>query len=285
MIVNKLKLNSQLYQKYFANITDPPKQLFYNGSVDKLADYPKVAIVGSRKVSAYGRIITEKLASQLASGGAIIISGLALGVDSLAHKACLDSSGVTVAVLPSAVTQIYPASHHSLASQILAKGGALLSEYSGNDLPQKYQFIARNRLIAAMADVVLITEAAERSGSLHTANFALEQGKTVMAVPGNITSPNSAGTNQLIKSGAIPVTSVDDIWQALGVSPNTQKAAILGDDEQEAVIISLLAQGINDGVELLEKSQLETRVFNQTITMLEISGKIRPLGGGNWTLS
>lgn len=282
MNVNKLKLNSDLYKNYFANISDPPKQLLYLGPIEAVVSSPKVAIVGSRKVSAYGRVVTEKLASQLGGSGAVVISGLALGVDSLAHKACLQAGGLTVAVLPSAVDNIYPSSHRYLAEQILRQGGALISEYNTDELPKKFQFIARNRLIAALADVVVITEAAERSGSLHTANFALEQGKTVLAVPGNITSPNSTGTNQLIKSGALPVTSVDDIWQSLDITPNKNKVKILASNQQEAIILELINKGISDASQLQVQSQLDPRVFNQTLTMLEISGKIRPLGAGHW---
>jgi len=284
MNVNKLKLNSPLYKQYLSTIADPPQQIFYLGQIEDLENIPKIAIVGSRKVSTYGRAVTEKLAGQLAMGGAIIVSGLALGVDSLAHKACLESGGKTIAVLPSSVNKIYPASHLHLAKQILNQGGAIFSEYSGSGLPQKFQFIARNRIIAALADVVIITEAAHRSGSLHTANFALEQGKTVMAVPGNIYSPNSIGTNQLIKSGALPVTEVSDIWHELGLDPLNTKTLTIANNPNEASILKLINLGISDGTELLEKSQLNPIEFSQTLTMLEISGKIRPLGAGHWTL-
>jgi DNA processing protein len=283
MKVNKLTLSSPLFQNYLAHLADPPKQLFYAGELTGVEDRPKVAIVGSRKVSPYGRAVTEKIASELAKGGAVIISGLALGVDSLAHKATLQAGGTAIAVLPSGVDTIYPAAHVGLARQIIDRGGALISEYPNGSLPQKYQFIARNRLIAGLADVVILTEAADKSGSLHTANFALEQGKTVMAVPGNITSPNSVGTNNLIKAGAMPVTEAGDVWHALGVEP-TQQSTTFAENPEEAVVLQLLQAGVTDTAELLEKSRLDPSVFNQTLTMLEISGKIRSHGSGQWTL-
>jgi DNA processing protein len=245
---------------------------------------PMLSVVGSRKVSPYGRQVTSQLVREVGQHGVVIISGLALGVDGLAHQAALEVGAKTIAVLPSGIDKIYPATHTQLARDILRQGGAIISEYPDGTEGFKGNFIARNRLVSGLAQAVLITEAAEKSGTLHTANFALEQGKTVLAVPGNITSPLSAGTNNLIKAGATPVTSATDILQALGLTDYEQQLALLPANEQEALILAALQQGTTDAAELLTATQLDTIRFNQTLTMLELTGKIRPLGGGHWSL-
>lgn len=254
-------------------------------NVNELLEKPCITIIGSRKVSAYGREVTLGLAGELAKAGVVIISGLALGVDSLAHKAALDAGGLTIAVLPTGLDKIYPATHRDLARQILQQGGALVTEYPEGTNVYKTNFIARNRIASGLGDALLITEAAEKSGTLHTANFALEQGRPVLAVPGNITSPTSAGTNNLIKTGATPVTSVQDVFYALGIEQTAQqKEPPKSSDPNEQILIDLLFADVNDGTELLEQSGLELRVFNQTLTMLEIRGRIRPLGNNRWSL-
>src|SRR5690606_28976050 len=153
-----------------------------------------------------GRAVTYKFASELAARGVVIVSGLALGVDSIAHEACIGSGSKTIAVLPVGLEKIYPTSHTHLAKKISQGNGLLVSEYPSGTDPRRENFIARNRIIAALAEGVLITEAAENSGSLHTARFAIELGLPVLAVPGPINSSTSVGTNNLIKAGAIPVT-------------------------------------------------------------------------------
>jgi DNA processing protein len=214
----------------------------------------------------------------------VIVSGLALGVDGIAHQACLEAGGTTVAVLANGLDKVYPATHTALAKRILEQGGTSMSEYAAGMPGFKYNFIARNRIVAGLADALLITEAAEKSGTLHTARFALEQGRDVLAVPGNITSPASAGTNNLIKTGATPVTSVQDILYVLGIDKATPKTTVRGQNADEQAIIDLLQAGTTDGSELLIRSTLPASLFNQTLTMLEISGKIRPLGNNLWTL-
>lgn len=252
----------------------------------ELLSRPAVAIVGSRKVSAYGQAVTIQLAAELAKAGVVIISGLAIGMDGVAHRAALEAGGLTLAVLPCSVEHVYPRTHHMLAKQILEKGGALVSEYPEGSFINKGNFIARNRIVSGLSDAVLITEAAQKSGTLHTADFALQQGIEVLAVPGNITSPTSVGTNNLIKTGATPVTSVDDIFQVLGIEPATkqQSGAPKGDNPHEQILLDLLLAGTQAGEELLEASQLDIRQFNQTLTMLEIHGHIRPLGNNRWSL-
>ncbi len=267
------------------HIPQPPKVLHVLGELSPLLDMPKVAIVGSRKVTPYGRHVTQKLAGELARAGVVIVSGLALGVDSIAHEACLEAGGKTIAVLPTGLDNIYPSSHRGLAQQIIEQGGALISEYNLGTPGYKQNFIERNRLVSGISDGVLIPEAAIKSGTLHTANFALDQGITVMAVPGNITSDTSSGTNSLLKSGAVLVTEVDDIFQALKLDkPGQQKQLPLAANQEEQAILDLISMGISDGSLLLVQSGLGPSIFNQTLTMLEITGKIKALGAGNWGL-
>ena len=272
--------------EFVQNIPSPPQQLYVLGDLESLLIKPRVAIVGSRKVSAYGRSVTAKLSGELAKQGVVIISGLALGVDAIAHHAALEVDGLTIAVLPCSLDQIYPATNRQLAQRILDKGGALVSEYESGIMSFKQNFIARNRIVSGLADGLLITEAAEKSGTLHTARFALDQGREVMAVPGNITSETSTGTNNLIKAGALPITSYEDVLLALGLKPRLEKDKPIpkGDNDLEQKLIDLLVQGIYDGNEMLLASQFETAIFNQTLTMLEITGKIRATGANQWAL-
>ncbi len=287
MKIYQLNIQAKPYPEILRAIPSPPKVLYCLGApLAGLLEQPTVAIVGSRKVSPYGQQVTADLASQLARRGIIIVSGLALGVDCIAHKAALDAGGTVIAVLPSGLDRIYPSANHNLAKRILDGGGALISEYPVGTEPFKSNFVARNRIVSGLSRAVVITEAAEKSGSLHTANFALEQGREVCAVPGNINSPYSVGTNNLIKTGATPVTSVQDILHVIGIDekrkPSTQIAA---DNEHEYIILSLINNGLTDGDELLKQSGLDTPLFNQTLTMLEIRGKVRAGGNGRWNLS
>lgn len=285
MKVKKLTLKDNEFPEVLKGIPQPPTQLFVLGDLTGLLSLPRVAIVGSRKVSTYGRHVTQTLTHDLTRAGVVIVSGLALGVDSIAHLSCLEAGGKTIAVLPTGIDNIYPASHQGLARQILAHGGALVTEYEPGTPGLKKNFIERNRLVSGLSDGVLIPEAAIKSGTLHTANFALDQAKTVMAVPGNITSQTSEGTNNLLKTGAIMVTEADDIFQALQIEKNgTQKQLPLAANRAEAAILELLIEGTTDGASLHTASGLTPSEFNQTLTMLEITGKITALGAGNWGL-
>lgn len=284
--VNKLTLTSSEYPEILREIGSPPKELYILGDLGALLAKPRLAVIGSRKVTVYGRQTTQQLAGEAAGRGMVIISGLALGVDGIAHQAALDAGGKTIAVLPCGLDKVYPATHHHLARKILEQGGVLVSEYVDGTPPLRQHFIARNRIVSGLSDGVLITEAAQKSGTLHTANFALEQGKTVMAVPGNITSPLSAGTNNLIKAGAAPITETRDIFHALDIAYGNELATdIVGANKEEDAVLQLLASGITEAAELLYMSKLEPAIFNQTLTMLEINGKARPLGAGHWSLS
>jgi DNA processing protein len=284
--IRELTPHSREFPEVLRQIPSPPKQLFCRGtSLDELLARPRVAIVGSRSVSPYGRQVTEQLASKLAERGIVIVSGLALGVDAIGHRAALGAGGQAIAVLPGSLNKIHPATNIRLAEEILHKGGALVSEYGIDAVTYKQNFIARNRLVAGLAHAVLITEAAEKSGSLHTARFALEQGKDVLAVPGNIITVTSVGTNTLIKSGATPVTSYLDVLHTLGVEDQVTPARqVRGRNAHEQKVLDLLLQGVNDGEQLLKQSNLSISEFNQVLTMLEIGGKIHALGAHHWSL-
>lgn len=272
--------------KILQSIPDTPGVLYVDGgNINELLTSPRIAVVGTRTVTPYGRSVTEALVEELARDGVVIISGLALGVDGIAHRAALKVRGATIAVLPGGINSIYPRSHESLARQITDSGGVLISEKQGNISPRAYDFLHRNRLISGLSDAVLITEAAARSGSLNTARHALEQGKTIFAVPGNINSAYSEGTNNLIKIGAILVTSVEDIYSEMGwgFARKEEKIAIALPEEQ-MIIYKLLRSGVSSGEELLVRSGLSKSTFTEALTMLEIDDVITALGGNNWAV-
>lgn len=284
-LVNELTLADSAFGPVFEGILPAVERLFIRGdNLGDLLSRPRVAIVGSRKVTPYGRAVTTQFAGELARQGIVIVSGLAFGVDAIAHQAALEAGGLTIAVLPSSVSKIYPSAHANLARRIVERGGALLSEYPpGADIAYKNQFVERNRIVSGMSDALLITEAAVNSGTMHTARFALEQGKDVLAVPGNITSPTSVGTNNLLKAGAAPATGPEDVLAVLGLKPAAAEADAIGSTDEEQLILDLLLANVSDGNELLARSELPVGLFNQTLTMLELTGKIKALGANQWS--
>lgn len=265
-------------------VAQAPKHLYVAGSIPK-SRVVTVAIVGTRRPTAYGREITERFAGELARRGVVVISGLALGVDAVAHQAVLDAGGLTIAVLAGGLHRIYPASHLDLARRIVKSGGAIVSEHPEGFEAHPYHFLARNRLVSGLADAVLVTEAAERSGTFSTVGHALEQGKEVFAVPGPITSLMSAGANKLIQQGAHVALTPDDVLRIIAPElMQGQTKLVLGDTTQEVRIIELLRSGVRDGDELQKESGIEPSLFLQTLTMLEIKGTISPLGANKWTI-
>lgn len=284
MKINKVVKNHKRYPGYLREIAAPPKQLYYLGEPPE-SYLPAVAIVGARKITRYGQDTTYKLAFDLAKQRVAIISGLALGVDGVAHRGALDAGGRTIAVIASGLDEITPPSHRNLAIEILKKHGTILSEYEAGTPALKQNFIARNRIISALSDMVIITESAESGGSLATARFALEQNKLVGAVPGNITSSQSVGTNNLIRSGATPVTCAQDVLDMLGIQTSEKaREEVFGDTKEEQTIIDIIKTGVTELDKIQMQSGLDPATFSQTITMLEISRKIRPLGAAHWTL-
>lgn len=284
MKINRISPLDNKYLQIIDTIDSCPKKLYFMG---KLPDkrLPTVAIVGTRKPTSYGKEVTYQLAFDLAQRGIVIVSGLALGIDAIAHRGALDAGGMTLAVLGNGLDTIYPANNQPLAKEILAKHGAIISEYEPDVGARDFQFLERNRIVSGLSDAVIVTEAAIHSGTMSTVAHALEQGREVFVVPGNITSPLSAGCNKLIKQGAHPITCADDVLEI--IAPNLlQPQAILplGSTKLESQIINLLQSGIRDGDELLIQTGADASEFSQTLTLMEISGTIRALGGNQWTL-
>ncbi len=289
MEINRIRPDEHNFTQRLASIANPPKSLCFMGTLPT-SGAPVVAIVGSRKPSAYGREVTEQLASDLAKAGCIIVSGLALGIDGIAQRAALKAGGTVIGVIPNELPDISPQTNYKLAMNIIENGGAILSEWKKGDgkIVNRWSFLERNRLVSGLADAVIITEAAERSGTLNTAAHALSQGRDVFAVPGNITSPLSAGCNALLKQGALVATTATDILNVIAPSTTqsaTDQAVIpLGETPAENTIIDLLRTGLRDGDQLQQQSGLNPADFATALTMLEINGVIKPLGANNWAL-
>jgi len=280
---NKVALSANSYIQVLDTLSHPPKQLFYLGTLPSVR-MPSVAIVGTRKPTTYGREVTFNLAYNLAKKGVVIVSGLAYGVDAIAHQAALEAGGTTIAVLANGLDDIYPKSHKALAEKIIAAGGAIISEYPEGTGAHKHHFLARNRIVSGLSDAVVVTEAAARSGTLSTVNHALDQNKEVFAVPGNITSLVSIGPNSLIEQGAHPVLSVDSILTV--IKPEliaTQMSLLLPEDPLQATIVSSIDKGIRNGAQLLIESKATTSDYLIAMTSLELSGVIQSLGADQWS--
>ena len=207
--IKKINQGDENYPEKLTHIYSRPQTLYVIGN-EKLLNTKSIAIIGCRKASGYGLENAFKFGYELAKKDICIISGFARGVDTYSHKGAIYAKGKTIAVLGCGLDVVYPPENVELYKQILMNGGAIITEYPLGSKPEKYHFPARNRIISGLSDGVLVVEAKERSGTLITVDYALEQGKNVYAIPGNITSQNSYGTNELIKEGAIPVTKIED---------------------------------------------------------------------------
>lgn len=264
-------------------LEESPFFLFYKGDLS-LLKMPSIAIVGSRMPSAYGRMVSERFARELAQNGVAIISGLAYGVDSIAHRSALECGGKTIAVLGSGLNNIYPAQHSDLAREIAEKG-LLLSEYCPSSSATKYSFPARNRIIAGLSDGVLITEASLKSGTLYTRDFALDYGKDVYAVPGNIDNPKSALPNEIICSGqGMGVSSSKAILENLHIENCQKQKTNLQLSFEEDIVVKLLETGAKELEEIEKKSNLPINILSSCLTMLEIRGIISRMPGGLFCL-
>lgn len=283
---NKISPQEGEFTEVLTSIAVVPKMLYFYGKIPAKR-VKTVAIVGSRKPTKYGQKIAYDLAFQAAKRGAIVISGLAYGIDSIAARGALDAGGVTIAVLGTPIDRIYPEAHLKLAAEIVQKGGAIISERApGESFHFKTCFLERNRLISGLADAVVIPEAAARSGSLNTAAHALEQGKEVFAVPGNLTSPLSAGCNRLIKQGANPYLEPDDVLNFLfpEAQKNAQAKLLFGDNHLETALLRAINLGVMDGEVLGEKLKIDMMTLNRNLTVLELKGRVQALGANQWTI-
>ena len=209
--IKVLTIHDEEYPTNLKRIYDPPICIYYKGNIETINKKNKIAIIGCREYSEYGKRIAINFSYKLAQKEIIIVSGCARGIDSFAHKGCILANKETIAVLGNGLDYIYPPENNKLEEQIINKNGILISEYIIGTKPNKYTFPARNRLISALSEGVLVIEAKQKSGTLITVDFALEQGKNIYVIPGNITQENSKGTNELIKQGAKLVTEITDI--------------------------------------------------------------------------
>lgn len=286
---NEIRPQDSHFTEVLTSIAVVPKMLYFYGNFPENR-VKSVAIVGARKPTEYGKTIAYQLAYECAKRGAVVVSGLAYGTDSIAHRGALAAGGVTIGVLGTPIDYIYPRRHFGLAEEIVKTGGVIMSELApGADFYPKTSFLERNRLISGLADVVVIVEAAERSGSLNTAAHALEQGKEIFAVPGDITRLTSVGCNKLLRQGAQPYLEPRDVLEVLfppqKKRPRTAELLLLmGDNEAETAILRTIGSGVERGEEILARTGLAAAEFNQNVTILEIKGRIMALGMNRWGL-
>lgn len=299
---------TEVLEKLVLNI----KMLYYYGKLPNFGENlgkkrPKcVGIVGARKNTSYGYEVTYRAAYAAAKAGAVVISGLAYGCDSIAHRAALDAGGITVAVLGTPIDQIYPKAHVGLAREIINRGGAVISEYgpgskAGSGKETAARFLARNRIIAGLSDTVLVAEAADKSGTLNTATHALSFGVNLMVAPGDINRESSRGCNKLLAQGAIPYTEPDDLLNILfperrqrfygknatfrRQKQQLEQIAMKLETEVERKIIAAIIAGAQDGEQIMRGLALSAAEFSQNITILEIKGVVKSLGMNRWMIN
>jgi DNA processing protein len=251
-------------------IHDPPARLYVRGDPElEILARPAAAIVGARTCSPYGAQVARTLARELAGAGVVVVSGLARGVDAEAHRGALDAGGTTVAVLGCGVDRDYPAAHAELARRIGDSGGLVVSEYEPGVEPAPWRFPARNRIIAGLCVATVVVEARERSGALITADFALEEGRDVLAVPGEITSALSAGTNALLRLGAVPVTSAADVLEVFGLLPEQRSRPRV--EGTAATVLEALPATMD---ELVQRTGLAAGPIAAALAELELSSLV-----------
>ncbi len=272
------------YPESLKEIYDPPYVLFYKGDVSLLKSEDLLAIVGARKVSAYGKNIMLNFAPAFIKSGLIIVSGLARGVDSIGHKISLDNGAPTVAVVANGLDICYPPENSQLQSKI-AQTGVVVSEYPMGSKPLQYHFPERNRIISGLSKATFIPEAGEKSGSLITADYAIEQGKDLFVVPGSIFSAQSAGCNKKIKElQAIITLSPDDVVESLGRTVKRQSQTAVQLDMDLQSIINLLNDGGLHFDEILQKVDIDIATLSSALSQLEILGMIRKLQGNYYEI-
>ena len=276
------------YPKLLKEIYDAPHIMYVKGEL-KPEDEFSVAVVGTRKLSTYGQQVTTRIARELAQAGLTIVSGLALGIDTLAHLAALEQKKRTIAVLGSSIDRasIFPSQNKTLAEKI-SQNGAVLSEYPIGSPALAHHFPTRNRIVSGLSLGALIVEAPAKSGAMITANSALSQNREVFAVPGSIFSDNSVGPNSLIKNGAKLVVCAQDILEELNLqnlTSNIAIAQIAPDNEQEALILNILSHDPLPVDKIVQETKMDTAVVNATLSLMEMKGKIKNLGGMQYVLA
>jgi len=291
--IKMINIFDENYPNKLKQIYDPPIALYYKGKFE-INDFA-IAIVGSRRTTNYGSFSAKKLSYELAMRGVQIVSGLARGIDSIAHEGCLNARGKTIAVLGCGLDNIYPPENTRLFEDIIKSDGLGISEYPPGMPPLQHNFPARNRIISGISSGVLVVEAAKRSGSLITACYALEQGREVFAIPGNIDNAYSRGTNQLIKDGAKMVICIEDILEEFEYGEvlfnsdmqnnfskrdsKTNFSIFKGLSTEEIRVVKIISNGIHNIDEIIERSNISTKEVNNLLFMLEMKGVITQLPG------
>ena len=280
-----LTWDDEEYPRHLKEIDQPPPVLYVRSSLQPEDEWA-VAIVGTRRVTSYGRQVAEEVATTLARSGVTIVSGLARGVDSIAHQAAINAGGRTLAVLGNGVDLVYPPENRRLAAQII-EHGALVSDYALGTPPDGINFPPRNRIISGLSLAVIIIEAGQTSGALITASFAAEQGRDVFAVPGNINAPQSQGTNRLIRDGAQPLLSPQDVLEALNLTMVTEHQAVrvaLPSDPVESRLYKVLSHEPKHVDEIRNQVELPIETVSATLAMMELKGMVRQVGGMNYVV-
>ncbi len=286
--IQTISIEDSGYPEILQHIPNPPPQLWIRGNLEY--NYERsLAVVGTRRNSPYGKEVTEPIVRELARYGFTIVSGMAIGVDALAHRAALDAGGKTIAVLGGGIDEktLYPPQNKRLAREIIEHEGAVISEFPPGTEPWRSNFLQRNRIISGLTRGTLVIEAPERSGALSTANHALDQNKDVFAIPGPIFAKNSQGTNNLIQTGAKLVSSARDILEELNINVNIQnEEMILAGSKEEKVILKILHEA-DSGLpidEIIKHAHMEPQSVSSLLTMMEIDGRLQNLGKGMYTI-
>jgi DNA processing protein len=269
------------YPPLLREIHAPPAVLYYHGALPSAA---LISIVGTRRITPYGRNVTAELVRGLVNAGLGVVSGLAYGIDVAAHRATLDAGGIAAAVIASPVNRIQPTAHANIGTEIIDKGGTILSEYPPGTTTQRVFFPIRNRIIAGLCRAVIVVEAGEKSGALITASQALSENRDVFSVPGNVNSESSKGTNALIRMGAALIRNSDDVLEALGYAVNAKprKAPVPTGPIEESLFRALAEPSHFD--KLVEKTGLPPQELGSLLTLMEVEGKIRHLGANMYSL-
>jgi DNA processing protein len=279
---NTFITDKHIYLQRLKTLALAPKIVYAIGDLPS-ESVKSVAIIGTRRPTVYGKKVSFEFAYKMASQGIIIISGLAYGIDAAAHKGAIAAGGRTIAVVAHGLDTLYPPAHKSLTQQIIQKGGGIISEYADGVPTMKHRFLERNRIVSGLADALVVIEAGEQSGTYSTVQYALEQGKEVFAIPGPIDSPASAGTNKLIQQGAHPALHPQDIVEVIAPGLIVLDDPPQGDTPAETQLLLLIYRGIANTQQILDLSALQQTIVMQSLTMLEIHGRIQRDAIGQWS--
>lgn len=282
--ISVLTWQDPAYPQRLKEVSPSPPVLYLRGDLQP-EDSWAIAIVGTRRVSAYGRQVADRIAARLAQEGITVVSGLARGIDGIAHKTALEQGGRTLAVLGSGVDRIYPPEHRNLAAQIMSQG-AVISDYPPGTPPEASNFPPRNRIISGLTMATVVIEAGERSGALITAEFAAEQGREVFAVPGNILAPQSRGTNRLIQEGARVLLDPQEILEVMDLTRVSEQSAarmVLPTNATEARLFAVLSHEPLHVDEIRNQTQLSIEEVTANLALMELKGMVRQVGGMRYT--